>query len=125
MQSVLRYALFAVVLGSVNLTRQGSANGTPLPAGTYQIRLTDDAAPAPKPGQSPGAERWVEFVRGGKVVAKEVATVISNDDMRVIAKGMRPANNKSLVQTLLGGDYVRVWIVKDKVNYLINMPTRK
>ena len=80
---------------------------------------------APAVGQSKGAERWVEFVQDGKVVGREVASVISAADMGAIAKGARPAANGSLVQTLKGGDYVRVWINRGSVNYLINLPTRK
>jgi hypothetical protein len=77
----------------------------------------------PAVGQSPGAERWVEFLQGGKVVGREVATVIAAADMGAIAKGARPVRNGSLVQTLKGGDYLRIWINQDAVNYLINLPT--
>ena len=51
------------------------ADGKPLAAGTYQVRLTSDE-PKPAIGQSPDSEKYVEFVRGGKVVAREVATVV-------------------------------------------------
>ena len=124
MNPFLRVAMFVVVLGSVHLTRMGMANGSSLSAGTYQVRVTDDL-PASGVGQSPGAERWVEFLQGGKVVGREVASVISAGDMGAIAKGARPAANRSLVQTLKGGDYVRIWINKDSVNYLINLKTSR
>jgi hypothetical protein len=124
MKQFFRLATFVVVLGSVHLTHAVVADGKSLAAGTYQIRVTDEA-PAPAIGQSPDAERWVEFLQGGKVVGREVVTVISAADMGAIAKGARPAPNGSLVQTLKGGDYVRVWINKDKINYLINLPAGK
>jgi hypothetical protein len=108
-------------LGTVHLTHKVTANGQPLAPGTYTVRLTDDE-PKPATGESPNAERWVEFVRGGKVAGKEVASVIGPDDIGKIAKGPRPKTNGSRVDVLKGGDYVRVWINKGGQNYLINMP---
>jgi len=108
-------------LGTVTLKNKVLANGQPLAAGTYQVRLTDEE-PKPATGESPAAERWVEFVRGGKVAGKEVASVIGADDIGKIAKGPRPKGNGVRVDTLKGGDYVRVWIAKGGNNYIINMP---
>ena len=73
-------------------------------------------------GESPGAERWVEFVKDGKVAGREVATVISAADSGTIAKGPQPKANASRVDALKGGDYVRVWINKAGNNYILNMP---
>ncbi len=109
-------------LGSVTIGKKVMADGKPLAAGTYQLRLTGDA-PKPGVGQAPDAEKYVEFLRGGKVVAKEVATVISAEDMAKIAKSRRPAANSAKVEMLKGNDYTRIWINKDKTNYLINLPT--
>jgi len=110
------------MLGTVHLTKKVMADGKPLSPGTYQVRLTSDA-PKPAVGESPNGEKYVEFMRGGKVVGREVATIVSSSDIGKIAKGPRPkGNNSSRVDTLKGGDYVRVWIVKGGDNYLINMP---
>lgn len=109
------------VIGTVNLTHKVIANGEPLAAGTYRIRVTDDE-PKPATGETPSAERWVEFVRNGKVAGKEVASVIGPDEIGKVAKGPRPKTNGSRVDVLKGGDYVRVWINKGGQNYLINMP---
>jgi hypothetical protein len=109
-------------LGSVTLGKKVMADGKPLAAGTYQIRLTNDS-PKPGVGQAPDAETYVEFVKGGKVVAREVATVISAEDMGKIAKSKRPAANTAKVETLKGNDYTRIWINRKNVNYLINLPT--
>ena len=108
-------------LGTVTLSKALMADGKPLPAGTYQVRLTTDD-PKPGVGQSPGSERFVEFVRNGKVVGREVATVIFEDDIKTVAKGARPGLNGSRVEMLKGGDYWRVWINRDGKNYIINMP---
>jgi hypothetical protein len=108
-------------LGSVTLTRGVMADGKPLAAGTYQVRLTGENA-KPAVGQSPDGETYVEFVRGGQVVAKEVATRISSADIASIAKGRKPITNGVRVETLKGNDYVRVWIARQGTHYLINLP---
>ena len=109
-------------LGSVTLNRKVLADGQPLPAGTYQVRLTGEHL-KPGVGQSPDAETYVEFVRAGKVVAREVATVVSSADIGTIAKWRKPAANGVRVEMLKGNDYVRVWISKAGTHYLINLPT--
>ena len=68
------------------------------------------------------AEQWVEFLSQGVVVGREVATVISDRDMRAIAESPRPASNSSRTDLLKGGDYLRVWISRNGTHYLINMP---
>lgn len=108
-------------LGSVTLKQKVMADGKPLAAGTYQVRLTGDA-PKPGPGQSPEGERYVEFVRGGKVIAREVATVIPQSDIGTVVKGPRPTAGGARVEKLKGDDYIRVWINRGGTNYIINMP---
>jgi hypothetical protein len=108
-------------LGSITLRRGATANGQALAPGTYQVRLTDDE-PKPGPGQSANAERYVEFLRGGKVVAREVATVVPQSEIAQIAEGPRPAVGGYRVDTLKGNDYVRVWINRGGMNYLIHLP---
>jgi hypothetical protein len=108
-------------LGSVTLTHKVTADGQPLAAGTYQVRLSTDE-PKPAVGQSPEGERYVEFVRGGKVVGREVATVVSDADVKSIAKGPQPAKGGVRVDMLKGNDYVRVWINRGGNNYIIHMP---
>ncbi|MGC4083092.1 MAG: hypothetical protein QM736_13530 [Vicinamibacterales bacterium] len=108
-------------LGSVTINHKVKADGQPLAAGTYQVRLTDET-PKPGVGQTPEAERYVEFVRGGKVVAREVATVVSDADVKTIVKGPAPARGGVRVDMLKGNDYVRVWINRGGNNYLINLP---
>jgi hypothetical protein len=110
-----------MALGTVHLAHAVLADGKPLPAGTYQVRLTNDE-PKPALGQNPESEKYVEFLRGGKVAGREVASVIGADDIGKIAKGKKPHTNSSSVEMLKGGDFVRVWINKGGTNYLINMP---
>lgn len=109
-------------LGSVTLNHKVKADGQPLAAGTYTVRLTDEAPPKPGVGQTAEAERYVEFVKGGKVVAREVATVVPDADVKTIVKGPSPARGGVRVDMLKGNDYVRVWINRGGNNYLINLP---
>lgn len=107
-------------LGSVTLKKGVTADGKPLAAGTYVVRLTDEAKPAT--GQSAGAERWVEFVQKGQVKGREVVSVISDADIAQVAKGPKPTKGGYRVDTLKGNDYLRVWINRQGSNYLIHFP---
>jgi hypothetical protein len=108
-------------LGSVTLKRSVMADGKPLPAGTYVVRLTADEA-KPATGQSAGAERWVEFVQRGQVKGREVVSIVPDTDIAQIAEGPKPAKGGYRVDTLKGNDYLRVWINKQGSNYLIHFP---
>ena len=109
-------------LGSVTLTRKVLADGQPLAAGTYLVRVTDEQ-PAPAVGESSGSERWVEFVQGGKVKGREVASVVPDSEMAQIAEGGgRPSRGGHRVVMLKGNDFLRVWINRDGYNYLIHLP---
>ena len=113
----------ATSLGTATLTKAVMAGGQRLAPGTYQVRLTTEA-PTPGVGQSPDAERFVEFLRGGKVVAREVASVVSDADIKqILDSPRRPAPGAARVETLKGDDYVRVWINRGGTNYIIHLPT--
>jgi hypothetical protein len=108
-------------LGSITLNRSVLADGKPIPAGTYQVRLTNES-PKPGIGQSPDSERYVELLRGGKVVAREVATVVPQAEIEQISEGPRPRAGGSRVELLKGDDYVRVWINRGGINYILHLP---
>ena len=118
-------AMFGIVIGSVHIPRAAVANGANVPTGTYQLRISDEMPTVPV-GQSPDAERWVEFVQNGKVVAKEMASLVTDADMKatVADRGM-PKPGTTWLQTLKGGDYYRVWVNKNGMNYLINLAIGK
>ena len=111
-------------LGSVRLTRGVMADGKPLKAGTYQVRLTSqDASP-----QVPGIkmERWVEFLQGGKVAGREVVSIVPQAELKDLMPGPdslpRAGSGGARVEMLKGNEYVRVWINRGGVHYLIHMP---
>jgi hypothetical protein len=109
-------------LGTVHIAKKVMADGKPLAPGTYQVRATDDT-PKPGTGQDPNGEKYVEFVRGGKVVGREVATVVAPSDIAKIAKKSPPKPGSSRTELLKGGDYYRVWINKGGTHYIINLAT--
>jgi hypothetical protein len=113
-------------LGSVNLPRAVMANGQKLSAGTYQVRLTAEAAQPSVPGIQ--MERWVEFMRGGKAVGREVVSIVPAAEVKDLnsgAKGPKPAAGSSRVEMLKGDEYLRVWINRGGVNYLLHLPPAK
>jgi hypothetical protein len=108
----------STLLGTVQIARSLMANGERLPPGSYQARLPTDAAAV----GGPEGERWVEFVRGGKVVGRELAIVVSDADIKSVAKGARLPAGQSRVEMLKEGEYWRVWLHKGPDHYLIYLP---
>ena len=114
-----------MALGSVNLPRSVMADGKALKAGTYQVRLTAESAAPVVAGST--MERWVEFIQGGKVAGREVVSIVPASEFKDLnsqktAPGPKPGSGASRVEMLKGDDYLRVWINKAGVNYLIHMP---
>jgi hypothetical protein len=110
----------AVSLGAVRVPRAVKADGQALPAGTYQVRVTETPASPQAPGQTPQYERWAEFMQGGKVVAREVVTVVPASDIKQVADMTPPPSGGSRAEVLKGGDYLRLWINRGGNHYLIH-----
>jgi hypothetical protein len=111
-----------LALGSVHLTKAVTADGKPLAAGVYQVRLTAQEAKPDKPGTSKELERWVEFVQKGTVKGREVVSIVPEAEVKNVVKDAPPPKGGSKVQLLKGNDYVRVWINKGGNHYLIHLP---
>jgi hypothetical protein len=109
-------------LGSVRIPRSVKADGKDLKAGTYQVRLTAQAASPAVPGQT--MERWVEFVQGGKVAGREVVSIVPSSEMKDLMPGpdSGKAPSGAKVEMLKGNEYLRVWINRAGVSYLIHFP---
>ena len=112
-----------LALGSVHLTKAVTADGKPLAAGVYQVKLTAQEAKPDKPGTSENLERWVEFSQKGTVKGREVVSIVPENEVKNVVKDPPPPKGASKVQLLKGNDYVRVWINKAGNYYLIHMPT--
>jgi hypothetical protein len=110
-----------LVLGSIRIPKGVSADGKPLPAGTYQVKVTAQET-QPAVGISENLERYVEFMQGGAVKAREVVSIVPQNEIKLVAKDPPPPSGGSKVQTLKGNDYVRVWFNKGGNHYLIYLP---
>ena len=111
----------AMALGSVHIPAGVKADGKALPAGTYQVRLTADEAKPDAKGSTEKLERWVEFVKGGQVVGREVVSIVPATEAKLVQKDTPPPSGGSKVETLKGGDYTRVWINKAGNYYLVHL----
>lgn len=107
-------------LGSVHIPRGVMADGEPLAAGTYTVRISP-ATVDPVVGESADGSRWVEFVQGQAVKGRELATVLSGPDVKAVAKEAPPAAGHARVELLLGGHYLRVWINHGGTQYLVHL----
>jgi hypothetical protein len=109
-------------LGTARIPSAVTADGKALPAGTYTVRLTTTSPPKVV-GQTVEETRWIEFMKGSTVAGREVATVVSPAVIEEIKDRPAPAGAVA-VQTLKGGDYLRVWLKHAGTHYLIHLPKR-
>jgi hypothetical protein len=107
-------------LGSVRISRQVVANGQALGAGTYTLRVLPDAVPGAV-GQTPAESRWVEFVQGGQVNGKELATVVTGEEAKAVVGDTPPSSGGVKAQVLKGNDYLRVWARRGATHYLVHL----
>jgi hypothetical protein len=106
-------------LGTVRIPKGVTANGQPLAAGTYTVRTTGGTI-TPVVGQTTSLTQWVEFVQGGQVKGKELATVLTSAEVKEVVKGKGPASGAAKTEVLKGNDYLRVWINKAGTHYLVH-----
>jgi hypothetical protein len=109
-----------MALGTVRLPKGVKADGKDLPAGTYQVRLTAEEAKPDAKGSSEVLERWVEFLQGGKVKGREVVSIVPAPEVKLVQKDTPPPSGGLKVETLKGGDYLRLWINKGGNYYLVH-----
>jgi hypothetical protein len=110
----------SVNLGAIRIPRAVKGDGQALPAGTYQVRVTETPASPPAAGQTPQYERWAEFMRNGKVVAREVVTIVPASDIKAVAEQTPPPSGGYRAEVLKGNDYLRLWINRGGNHYLIH-----
>ena len=111
----------AMALGTVRLPKGVKLDGKAIAAGSYQVRLTADEAKPDAKGSTEKLERWVEFLKGKNVVAREVVSIVPAAEAKLVQKDTPPPSGGSKVETLKGGDYVRVWINKGGNYYLVHL----
>ena len=111
------------VRGGIDIPRMVYLNGEPLAAGAYTLRLADGGV-SPVGGEPPESTRWVEFISDsdGSVAGRGLAAAIPDAEIEEIAKSWVP-RNQAYVDELLGGEYIRVWLNRDGVSYLVHATT--
>lgn len=112
-----------IALGSVRIMRGVTADGKPLPAGTYTVRVTAQEAKPEAVGTTESLERWAEFLQRGEVKGREVVSIVPASEAKVVAKDAPPRAGASKVQMLRGNEYLRVWFNKGGNHYLIHLAT--
>ncbi len=109
------------VLATVRIMTAVMANGAPLPPGTYDVRLTQER-PTPVVGQSAEARQWVEFVAKGKVVGREIAEILRDNDLPAVGASSVRVPDGTLVEMLKGGEFLRVSVKREGEQYLVYLP---
>jgi hypothetical protein len=127
--SVFGGSLFAhhqpSALGTVRIAQPVQAGGTVLQPGTYEVRLTGEHL-SPFPGQSEDAGQRVEFFADGKVVARDVAEVMTAESIAVGTSGSGDEGaSRARVDLLKGGDFMRVSVTRGGERYLIHLPVAR
>ena len=112
-----------VALGTVRLPRSVTADGKPLPAGAYTVRVTAQEAKPEAVGTTESLERWVEFVQKGEVKGREVVSIVPASESKMVVQDAPPRAGGSKVQMLRGNEYLRLWFNKGGHHYLIHLPT--
>ena len=98
------------------------AGGQVIQPGMYEVRLTGEHV-QPLPGQSEDAEQRVEFVSGGRVVARDVAEVMPGAATVVGTSGGTATGAR--VERLKGDEFLRVSMNREGERYLIYLPLAK
>jgi hypothetical protein len=112
-----------ISLGTVRIPRAVTADGKPLPAGTYTLRVTAQEAKPEAVGTTETLERWAEFVQKGEVKGREVVSIVPASESKMVVQDAPPATGRSKVQMLRGNEYLRIWANRGGHHYLIHLPT--
>ena len=95
--------------GEITIPSNVLADGQRLAAGDYLLRL----------GRSSDG-RWLEFLDGDDVAGRGLAVVIPDGELADVSDNV--LRNEARVVALKEGDYVRVWLNREGVNYLVHLP---
>ena len=109
-------------LGTVRIPKAVTADGKPLAAGTYTVKLTPQQAAPEAVGTTEALERWVELSQGKEVKGREVVIIVPQSEIKMVAKDAAPAPGASKVQVLRGDEFLRVWFNRGGTHYLIHFP---
>jgi hypothetical protein len=111
-----------VTLGTVRLPKAVTADGKPLAAGSYTVKVTAQQAAPEAVGTTEALERWAEFSSGKEVKGREVVSIVPQSEIKLVVKDTPPASGTSKVQVLRGNEYLRVWFNRAGTHYLVHFP---
>ena len=106
------------VTATVRITEPVMAGGMSLPAGSYELVVNDE-----RPGSAPAAseaQRTVDFLQNGRVVASDVAEMFPFAERPVGTSGS--TSRRAVVQRLKENDFVRIAVNGADARYLIHLP---
>jgi hypothetical protein len=110
---------------TVTIKQSVLVDGTSLPAGTYEIRVTDER-PDVKAGAPSDAQRVVELVQNNQVVARTIAEILPRDGREPVGTSGAPATagtSPVRAELLRGGEFLRLSFTDAGARYLIHLPT--
>ncbi len=104
----------------VRLAEPVTAGGQLLQPGTYEVVVNDEKPLSPS-GSPSEKQRTVDFLMNGKIVASDVAEVFPFDE-RIAVGTSGSSDRRARVETLKGGEFVRISVSDDSARYFIHLP---
>jgi hypothetical protein len=105
---------------TVTIQQPVMADGKTLPAGTYEITVTNER-PDVGAGAPSDAQRVVEFTRNGQVVARVVAEVFPRAGREAVGTSGTAGSARARTEMLRGGEFLRVSFNDTDGRYLIHL----
>ena len=111
------------ILATVRITHAVMAGGTPLPAGTYEVRLAG-VGPPPLVGQSRDAQPgWSSSPSTSSSPRRP--EVLHDDDVTPLGASSMPVRRGTRVEMLKGGEFLRVSVKREGERYLVHLPVMR
>jgi hypothetical protein len=105
----------------VRITEPVMAGGHRLEPGVYEV-VVNDEKPATPEGAPSEAQRTVDFLMNGKVVATEIAEMFPLNERGVVGTS-GTTGGRARVERLKQGDFVRIVASDANARYFIHLPT--
>ena len=107
------------VTATVRITEAVMAGGMSLAPGTYEIVVNEERPTID--GVASDAQRTVDFLQNGRVVATEIAEMFPASERPVGTSG-RSGSSRAVVQRLKGDEFVRIAMNGADARYLVHLP---
>ena len=107
---------------TVTINQDVMIDGKPLPAGTYELYVTNER-PDVGAGAPSEAQRVVEFARNGQVVARTVAEVFPRVGREAVGTSGTAGSSRARAEMLRSGEFLRVSFTDPDGRFLIHLPT--